>query len=219
MNNQSKLNQLLLRRAAKKKHVNIDKKAIVFKDNVYEGMNNIHDYTTFIGKLGFGSYICLHCYIHADIGRYVSIADNVQTIIGTHPTSKIVSTHPAFYSVDPLNAFVYVDNQKYEERKFAKDTYPVVIGNDVWIGYGASIMQGVTIGDGAIIGAHALVTKDVPPYAIVAGMPAKIIRYRFPQNQIDFLMKFKWWNKDEKWIKENHELFLDIEKFMAKYDK
>ena len=74
----------------------------------------------------------------------------------------------------------------------------IVIGNDVWIGYEAVIMAGVTIGDGAIIGTRSVVTKDVPPYTIVGGAPAKPIRKRFPQNTVDTLLKIKWWD----WSKE-----------------
>lgn len=74
----------------------------------------------------------------------------------------------------------------------------IVIGNDVWIGYEAVILSGVTIGDGAIIGAHAVVTKDVPPYTIVGGIPAQTIRKRFSQDTIDTLLKIKWWD----WSKE-----------------
>jgi virginiamycin A acetyltransferase len=70
----------------------------------------------------------------------------------------------------------------------------IIIGNDVWIGYQALILSGVTIGDGAVIGARSVVTKDVPPYAIVAGCPARVIRYRFPQPIIDKLLAIKWWN-------------------------
>lgn len=79
----------------------------------------------------------------------------------------------------------------------------IVIGNDVWIGYEAVIMQGVTIGDGAIIGARAVVTKDVPPYTIVGGVPAKVIRARFDEKTIAELMQLKWWNWTEEKIKEN----------------
>ena len=79
---------------------------------------------------------------------------------------------------------------------------PVIIGNDVWIGDGVKIKNGVTIGDGAIIGACALVIKDVPPYAIVGGVPAKIIKYRFKKNIIKELLKLKWWDLDVEIIKQ-----------------
>ena len=74
-------------------------------------------------------------------------------------------------------------------------------------------MDGITVNDGAIIAAGAVVTKDIPPYAIVGGVPAKVIRYRFTENEIEFLMKFKWWDKEEKWLSENAIHFHDVKKF------
>jgi len=79
----------------------------------------------------------------------------------------------------------------------------IVIGNDVWIGYEAVVLQGVTIGDGAIIGARALVTKDVPPYAIVGGVPARKIRMRFPPETVSALLELKWWDLPYETIQEN----------------
>ena len=79
----------------------------------------------------------------------------------------------------------------------------IVIGNDVWIGWGVLIKGGVTIGNGAVIGARSVVTKDVPPYAVVAGVPAKVIKYRFEQEKIDLLQQLQWWNWDIDRIYEN----------------
>ena len=79
----------------------------------------------------------------------------------------------------------------------------IVIGNDVWIGYEAVILAGVTIGDGAIIGTHAVVTKDVPPYTIVGGVPAKPIKRRFPEETISALLEIQWWNWSEERITRN----------------
>ena len=79
----------------------------------------------------------------------------------------------------------------------------IIVGNDVWIGYGATLMEGVTVGDGAIIGAMAVVASDVPPYAIVIGNPAKILRYRFPPDRINEMLKLKWWDWQPEKIKEN----------------
>ena len=80
-------------------------------------------------------------------------------------------------------------------------TKKVTIGNDVWIGIKATIMPNITIGDGAVIGANAVVTKDVPPYAVVVGVPAKIIKYRFDEEIIKDLLELKWWNYSESFIK------------------
>ena len=91
-----------------------------------------------------------------------------------------------------------------------------IIGNDVWIYDDVTIMGGVTIGDGAIIAVKALVTKDIPPYTIVGGVPANKIKYRFTPEQIDFLLEFKWWNKDEAWLSEHVNDFKDIEVFIRR---
>ncbi|MCB0625276.1 MAG: CatB-related O-acetyltransferase [Saprospiraceae bacterium] len=82
----------------------------------------------------------------------------------------------------------------------------IVIGNDVWIGYKAVILAGVTIGDGAIVGSHAVVTKDVEPYSIVGGNPAREIRKRFPAAQIDLLLQLRWWDWPAEKITENLHL-------------
>ena len=98
-------------------------------------------------------------------------------------------------------------------------SYKTIIGNDVWVGANAIIISGVKIGDGAVIGAGAVVTKDVPPYAIVGGVPAKIIKYRFPKDKIDALLKIKWWDWSDKLIAERCRDFLDIDIFINKYYK
>ena len=90
------------------------------------------------------------------------------------------------------------------------------IGNDVWIGEDVKIIGGVTIGDGAIVATGATVTKDVPPYAIVGGVPAKVIRYRFDMPTIDFLLKDKWWDKPVDWIKSYAQEFKHIDLYKEK---
>lgn len=112
--------------------------------------------------------------------------------------------------------FGYVHEQLYNEFKFVdiKRKKFVDIGNDVWIGAGVTIMEGIRIGDGAVIAANAVVTKDVKPYEIVGGIPAKHIKNRFTEDEVLFLKEFKWWNRDVKWIKENALAFSDIERFM-----
>lgn len=110
--------------------------------------------------------------------------------------------------------FTYVNKQKFEEIKYQdkENEISVTIENDVWIGENASILGGVKIGNGAIIGANSLVTKDIEPYSINVGSPSRIIGYRFKKEDIEFLQKLQWWDKNEEWIKNNRDLFESIEK-------
>ena len=195
----------------KKKKIYIKKNAIIGRNTKFEGNNCIHE-----NSIVIDSYIGKYSYVHHDsklmkckIGRWSSIAPYVKIIEGNHPTAKIVSTHPMFYSNKKIfDEITYTD----ETKKWICE-----IGNDVWIGQNVNIINGVKIGDGAIVAAGAVVTKDVTEYAIVGGVPAKIIKYRFNESQIEFLKSFKWWEKDQKWIENNMDLFEDINKFLGEY--
>jgi carbonic anhydrase/acetyltransferase-like protein (isoleucine patch superfamily) len=90
-----------------------------------------------------------------------------------------------------------------------------VLGNDVWVGTGAFIRQGIVVGDGAIVAAGAAVTRDVPPFAIVGGVPARVIRYRFDAQTIERISASRWWDRDEDWIRRNARLFCDVERLLA----
>ena len=128
------------------------------------------------------------------IGKYCSIGSGAVFIMAGNQghRSDWISTFPFYYQANIFK------NSKNPYKKIA-DT---VIGNDVWIGSEAMIMAGVTIGSGAIIASRAVVTKDVEPYSIVGGNPAKIIKYRFNQEEITKLLKLKWWNWSEERVKE-----------------
>lgn len=179
-----------------------------------EGHNTIQKEANLIGcTLGYGTYIERNAQlINVKLGRYSSIAPGVKNIGGNHPTRDHVSTYPGFYSASTTDTISFVKKQKFEEFKYIDEDRKFLnsIGNDVWIGTDAVIMQGVTIGDGAVVAAGALVTKDIPPYAIVGGVPAKVIRYRFLESDIQFLMELKWWEKDIEWIKKYADYFADI---------
>jgi len=106
-----------------------------------------------------------------------------------------------------------VSQSRFEEFPITK------IGNDVWIGARAILKTGVTIGDGAVIAAGAVVTSDVPPYTIVGGVPAKTIRMRYSPEQQRVVEQVAWWNRDWAWVKSHADLFMDIEKFCAKFQQ
>lgn len=188
--------------------------------SVFEGKNKISRGTIFSGSIGYGSYISSDCVIFGKVGRYCSIAANVKTVIGKHPSAGFVSTHPAFYSKLCQCGETYVSEQMFEESEFAdkKSRTPVLIGNDVWIGQSVLIMSGVTIGDGAIIAAGAVVTKDVVSYSIVGGVPAKVIKKRFLNEDIEFLSKLKWWDWEIGRIKKNAKYFTDIGVLRSAYE-
>lgn len=203
----------------RKNNVKISPGCNIRLGTTFEGNNIIGKKTTFSGSIGYGSYMGANCVFSGKIGRYCSIADNVRVVTGTHPTKDFVSTHPCFYSPCAQGGFTYVKESRFDELRMVSDEYNVVVGNDVWLGYGCVILSGVTIGDGAIVAAGAVITKDVNPYSIVGGVPAKFIRDRFTASQISFLLDYKWWNKDKKWIMDKVDDFNNIEKFISKYEK
>lgn len=134
------------------------------------------------------------------IGKFCSIACGAKFIFNSaNHTMKSLSTYPF-----PL-FFEEWDLDKKDVADSWDNKGDIIIGNDVWIGYEAVIMSGVTIGDGAIIGTRAVVTKDVPPYTIVGGIPAKQIRKRYSDETIDTLLKIQWWNWSKEKIRENIE--------------
>lgn len=187
-----------------------------------EGFNTIAKGAVVINSsLGCASYISSNSELSdTKILRYSCVGPNVKIIRGQHPTKNFVSIHPAFFSLMRQSGFTYTNRQLFEEYRYADKgkKYSVIIGNDVWIGDGVKIMEGVKIGDGAILASEALVIKNVPPYAIVGGVPAQIIRYRFLEEDIRFLLKLKWWDRDKQWIKEHARYFNDIKVLKNKID-
>lgn len=194
----------------------VGKNCNLFSNIILEGKNKIGNNCKIGGKLGVGTYVGNNCYLIADIGRYSAIANDVKIIVGNHPTKTFVSIHPCFYSINSAH-FSYIKKNKFKEiDRFSENCY-VKIGNDVWIGEHVRILSGVTIGNGSIIAAGSIVTKDVPEYSIYGGVPAKLIRKRFSNDQINQLNKIKWWDKDEKWLIKNADLFDNIEDALIKW--
>jgi len=144
------------------------------------------------------------------IGKYCSISRNVVIFLGGEHRTDWISTYPFPWIWEEAKGIPGHPGTKGD----------VVIGNDVWIGYGATLLSGVTVGDGAVIGACSLVTKDVPPYARVAGNPAHILGYRFDENLIKKLLEIKWWNWPDPVIKERLRFICtpSIEEFIKKFE-
>lgn len=134
------------------------------------------------GSLEYGSPNC-----HVLVGRYCSLGHRLVFEVGLNHNYREVSTYP-------FRDLKLKDDTGTVNHYFESNHYQVIIGNDVWIGCDVTIMGGVRIGNGAVIGAGAVVAKDVPPYAIVVGNPAQIIKYRFSEDAIKKLQAIKWWN-------------------------
>lgn len=164
-------------------------------------------YKSAMARYSFCGY---DCEIHkASIGSFTSIANQVVIGGARHPM-EWVGMSPVFYK-----------GRDSVRKKFSEYELPYLvetnIGNDVWIGRSAIVLAGISIGDGAVVGAGAVVTKDVPPYAIVAGNPARIIRYRFSKELISRLEMIKWWTLDDEMIKNFSNEIRNPEVFVKKY--
>ncbi len=153
--------------------------------------SSIGDYS----YVGMNSWVCV-----TDVGKFCSIASNVNIGLGNH-TMNFLSTSPIFTERKNATGFSWIG------ETIAPPFKRTTIGNDVWIGYGAMVIGGVTIGDGAVIGAGSIVTKDIPPFSIAVGTPAKIIKYRFSEETILSILQNPWWNKEDDYLKSHIENF------------
>ncbi len=185
----------------------------VLEGRNYIGRGTVLKHTT----VGFGSIIHDHGdFSDARVGRYNSIGPNVATILGRHPLDQHVSTHTALFDASAPHGFTYTDVTTFRAEEYLdeKAGIRVIIGNDVWIGNDVRILSGVTIGDGAVIGCGAVVTKDLEPYGIYAGIPAKLIRKRFDDETIEALLKLRWWDQGEDWIRSHISQFENVEELI-----
>ena len=159
------------------------------KDVEFSEYNRLYG-KTFLTKSSLGrfSYVAGARVGNASIASFSCIGpDAIVGALGRHPTHWL-STHPAFYSTICQAGLTFAGEDYFDE------TLEVKIGNDVWIGARAIVLDGVTIGDGAIVAAGAVVTRDVEPYSVVGGVPARVIKKRFEQAIVDDLLEICWWN-------------------------
>lgn len=183
-----------------------------------ERMCMLHPHSRFAGEMGMGSYIGSYSNLNARIGRFTSISNHVTCNPGIHPyKAPYVSTAPCFVVRNPIktqNGDTFATEDVFDQYRMVDSEagIAVEIGNDVWIGERTFLVGGIHIADGAVVLAGAVVTKDVPPYAIVGGVPAKVIGYRYDEDTVQFLLKSKWWNHSYEWFKENWRLMSDLDK-------
>ena len=178
-----------------------------FSDDVKIGKNVRICNNCIINHSSIGSYTYLNygtLIQHTTIGNYCSISHNVKMGLGAHPLD-LFSTSPIFYKVKNALGVNVVD----EDIKF-KEYAPITIGNDVWIGSDVIIMDGVEIGNGAVVAAGAVVTKNVPAYAIMGGVPAKLIKYRFSESKISSLERSKWWEDNPKKVNNRRDSLFNM---------
>lgn len=175
------------------------------------------------GKHSYGP-LCNHELVE-EVGAFCSFAQGT-SVLRSHPT-EYLSTHPIIYQDINCNS-IYPPYQDIEDNEWAiKGIVPkgknerlrrITIGNDVWLGHNVLIANGANIGNGVIAGAGAVITKDVPDYAVVAGVPARIMRYRYIEEQIEKLNKIAWWNWSDEKIRDCYDdFFLDIKDFIKKH--
>lgn len=169
-------------------------------------------------EIGMFTYITEGARISfAKIGRYCSIGPNIRIGNGSHPSKDFVSTSPLFYSKNNVFGTSFLCPTKYDEHTYTSEfnSYFVEIGHDVWFGANVVVLDGIIIGDGAIIGAGSIVTKDVKPFSVVAGIPAKELRMRFSDEEIEMLKKIRWWDKPLAWINENSKHFDNVRRLYS----
>lgn len=187
--------------------------SIILRGCKFEGENSIGK-SAYLSHtvMGYGSYMGFSCeFSNSKIGRYCSIGNNVRIVSATHPDG-LVSTHPSFYSKTFKPS--YFTNSNVCEHIVTEDGWDCKVGNDVWIGDNVLIKGGVSIGNGSIIAMGSIVLHDVEPYTIVGGVPAKTIRKRFDDVEIQKIEEMKWWDKPFRWIKEHAKEFSDLHEFI-----
>jgi acetyltransferase-like isoleucine patch superfamily enzyme len=186
------------------KNFSISKLTLIDKTSSFSSFTRVNRFVKIVNtSIGRYSYIGSGCFINnTQIGHFCSISWDCSIGLASH-TMSYISTSPIFTERH--------NGTGYSWSSISIDNTPplVIIGNDVWIGTKVIILSGVTIGDGAVIAAGSIVTKNVAPYSIVGGVPAKFIRFRFDEEIINNLLIIKWWDKPDSELKSKINLFQD----------
>lgn len=193
--------------------------AILPRNSHFEGGNTIFEGTEISEcMVGRGTYVGRFSRVRqTKIGRFCSIAEGVSIGFGLHPTRQFVSTYPAFYNgthqATPDFRWLLQKKYSFQEHQYADPVgkWCCVIGHDVWLCDGVRVFDGVEIGSGAIVAAGSIVTSDCQPYGIYAGAPARLLRFRFTESQIKFLVRLQWWDRSDEWLSKHSHLFGNIE--------
>lgn len=187
----------------------------IIENSMFGKYTEVRDYTNISDtSMDDYSYVSEYTQIaNTQIGKFANIASQVRINPGFHPY-EMPCQHHMLYRKE-MYSFGENDKAFFNYRKVQK----VVIAHDVWIGHGAIIMPGIKIGNGAIIGANAVVTKDVPSYAIVAGVSSKILKFRFSKDIIKALEEIQWWNWTHEDLANRLDDLKDIREFIYKYSK
>jgi len=202
-----------------RKHIHFSIRSKLDFHTKLEGYNKIGANSAILNSVvGRGTYIGWNSILsNGQIGRFCTIAPFVECIVGTHPLYPFVSIHPAFYSLQKQAGFTFVSRQKFREYILVDNKYNFIIGNDVWIGRDVKIFGGITIGDGAIVATGSIVTKDIPPFEVWGGSPAKKIKDRFPDEIKGVLIDLRWWEWEFDELQNNSEYFDDIDSFIKRF--
>lgn len=203
-----------------RKHTYIREGTLFNSSTFFEGNNIINRCCHLYGAhIGTGTYMGDECVFNSTyVGKYCALGAGIRVSIGDHPIHKVVSIHPAFFSTKKQAGFTFCNQDVWISVKQKDGEYCCTIGNDVWIGDEVTILGGVSIADGSVIGAGAVVTKNTEPYGIYVGVPAKKIGSRFTEREIEYLLKIQWWNLDMDTLSSKSHLFADIEEFKKNFE-
>lgn len=168
-----------------------------------------------VSESTFGDYSYLAGHVSmvwTDVGKFTSIAAQTRINPGNHPTWRVTQHHSTYRRIQ-YGFDTHEDQNFFQWRK----DHRCAIGHDVWIGHGVTVIAGKKIGNGAVIGSGAVVTKDIPPYAIAVGVPARVVKLRFPAAVIEQLQTIAWWDWDRATLVERFNDLLDLDGFVARY--